>query len=138
MAPGSHGSDFNECDKELSSKWPLAVTSHISMSLIRIVEEMATSSHTSCYNDFDKEWLRKWPLAVTGHISMILIRNVKEMAPSSHRSYSNDRTHTDLNTMLLVVDCCSRLQKSICPYDRDSNQHSDLVLAKRIKAYFSV
>ncbi len=47
------------------------------------------------------------------------------------RLFRSSRRHIDLNTMLLVVGCCSRLQKSICPYDCDSNQYSELVLAAK-------
>ena len=46
------------------------------------------------------------------------------------RLFRSSRRHIDLNTMLLVVGCCSRLQKSICPYDCDSNQYSELVLTE--------
>ena len=57
--------------------------------------------------------------------------------PSLHqRLFRSSRRHIDLNTMWLAVACCSRLQKSICPYDCDSNQYSELVLTERIKAYF--
>ena len=40
---------FHDFDKELSSKWSLAVTNHISMILIGIVKEMAPSSHRSYF-----------------------------------------------------------------------------------------
>ena len=74
MALSSHRSYFNDFDKELYRKGPLAVIGHISMILI--------------------ELQGKWSLAVIGHVSFILIRNcggnVKEIAPTSYRSYVND------------------------------------------------
>ena len=54
MAPSSHRSDFNDFDKESSSKWALAVTSHISMISIRNCREMSPSSHMSYFNDVGK------------------------------------------------------------------------------------